>query len=70
MSTRAPIHELRAKLETARLQAIEELASKTTTPSIEDLKGLAVLQAALRAVEDEIGAHEVKVGGGTETPLR
>jgi hypothetical protein len=70
MSTRTPIHELRAKLEAARLQAIEELASKKGTPSIDDLRGLAVLQTALEAVEDEISAHEVKVGGGAETPLR
>jgi hypothetical protein len=70
MSTRAPIHELRAKLETARLKAIEELASKKGAVSIDDLRGLAVLQAALKGVEDEISAHEVKVGGGAETPLK
>ena len=70
MSSREPIHELLAKLSTARLQAIEELAAREGTLSIEDLRGLAVLQTAVTAVEDEIAAHETKLGGGSETPLR
>lgn len=67
-----PIHTLRDALETARLQAIQELASTDgTTPSIstETLQRVAFLQLALVAVREELAAHEVKVGGGGEKPL-
>ena len=67
-----PIHTLRDALETARLQAIQELASTDgTTPSIstETLQRVAFLQLALVAVREELAAHEVKIGGGGEKPL-
>ena len=72
MAKRTPIHTLRDALETARLQAIQELASTDgTTPSIstETLQRVAFLQLALVAVREELAAHEVKIGGGGEKPL-
>jgi hypothetical protein len=36
---------------------------------LESLSPLAHLQMALAAVREEISAHEVKVGGGSERPL-
>src|SRR5271166_731732 len=72
MDKRTPIHTLRDTLETARLQAIQELASTDgTTPSIstETLRRVAFLQLALVAVREELAAHEVKIGGGGEKPL-
>jgi hypothetical protein len=67
---RAPIHELQTKLEIARLQAVEELAAKRESPSTDSLQKLSILQTALKAVEEEIAAHEVKIGGGGEVPLK
>jgi hypothetical protein len=72
MAKRTPIHTLSDALETARLQAIQELASTHgTTPSIstETLRRVAFLQLALVAVREELVAHEVKIGGGGEKPL-
>jgi hypothetical protein len=72
MAKRRPIHALRDTLETARLQAIEELASTDgTTPSIstETLRRVAFLQLALVAVREEVAAHEGKIGWGSEKPL-
>ena len=70
MIKRLPIHDLRAYLETARLKAIEELAAKDGAPPADALQGIAILQAALGAVREEIEAHEVKFGGGAEEPLK
>jgi hypothetical protein len=70
MTEYAPIHELRAELEAARLQAVEELASNVGALPADALQKLAVLQTALKGVEDEIKAHEVKLGGGAEVPLK
>lgn len=67
-----PIHALRDVLETARLQAIQELASAdgvTAAVSTEDLRRIAFIQLALVAVREELAAHEPKVGGGSEQPL-
>jgi hypothetical protein len=72
MAKRTPIHALRDTLETARLQAIQELASTDGTArsiSTEALRRVAVLQVALVAVREELAAHEVKLGGGGEQPL-
>jgi hypothetical protein len=72
MTQRMPIHALRDTLETARLQAVQELASTGGgAPSISDeaLQRVAFLQIALVAVREELAAHEVKVGGGGEQPL-
>ena len=72
MVKRTPIHALRDTLESARLQAIRELASTDgTIPSVstEALQRVAFLQIALVAVRQELAAHEVKIGGGSEQPL-
>ena len=72
MVKRTPIHALRDTLESARLQAIRELASTDgTIPSVstEALQRVAFLQIALVAVREELAAHEVKIGGGSEQPL-
>jgi hypothetical protein len=62
LTDKEPIHHLLAKLETARLQAIEELAAAGGEPAADSLKRIAYLHAALDAVRDEIKAHEVKIG--------
>lgn len=72
MVTRMPIHALRDTLEAARLQAIQELvAADGTIPSVstEALQRIAFVQIALVAVREELAAHEVKIGGGSEQPL-
>lgn len=66
----APIHTLRERLETARMQAIEELAAKGGPLPADALQKIALLHSALSAVRDEIEAHEVKIGGGAEQPLK
>ena len=64
-----PIHQLKAALEARRLLAVEDLAGKSAKLPMDDLQKLAVMQSALTAVIEEIKAHEVKIGGGSETPL-
>jgi hypothetical protein len=66
-----PIHALRDVLETARLQAIQELAADGVTPAVstEALQRVAFIQLTLVAVREELAAHEPKVGGGSEQPL-
>jgi len=66
----SPIHALRERLETARLQAIEELAAKGGPLPTDALQKIALLHSALCAVRDEIEAHEIKIGGGGEQPLK
>jgi len=70
MNSRLPIHELRSHLESARLRTIEKVATRGGAPSADDLREIATLQAALTAVREEIEAHEVRLGGGAERPLR
>jgi hypothetical protein len=70
MIERLPIHDLGAHLEAARLKAIEELAAKDGALPQEALQGIAILQSVLTAVREEIEAHEVKICGGAERPLR
>jgi len=71
MIQRLPVHDLRGQLETLRLKAIEELAAKAggALPA-DSLQRIAILQTVLTAVREEIEAHEVKLGGGAETPLK
>ena len=71
MIQRLPVHDLRGQLETLRLKAIEELAAKAGVALPADsLQRIAILQTVLTAVREEIEAHEVKLGGGAETPLK
>ena len=68
MTEMQPIHALRALIpEAARLQEVEALAAAEGAP--EGLKTIAHLQAALTAVREEIRAHAVKIGGGSEEAL-
>jgi hypothetical protein len=72
MVKRTPIHTLRDTLESARLQVVRELASTNGTipsVSIEALQRVAFLQIARVAVREELAAHAVKIGGGSEQPL-
>ena len=65
-----PIHTLRDQLASARLQAIQELAAEGPAVSLEALQKVSLIQTALLAVVDEIEAHEMRVGGIQETPLK
>jgi hypothetical protein len=69
MAEKLPIHSLAASLESERLKEIEALAAKGGTPSADALQRLAILQAALVAVREEIDAHSVGLGGGSGEPL-
>ncbi len=66
-----PVHHLQARLEAARLRAVEALATTAGEPRRPSARDrLAHLQMALMAVREEIEAHEVKIGGGSEEPLK
>ena len=65
-----PIHDLRERIETARLQLLEELAAEGEPLPTDTLQKIALIQSALTAVREEIKNHEVKVGGGGELPLK
>jgi hypothetical protein len=70
MSEPHPIHALKSQLEAARLQALEALAANKSAVTPADLKDVAVIQAALVAVREEIEAQGGKLGWGTgETGL-
>lgn len=67
-----PIHQLRDTLEQRRLKEVERLAAVNVggdAPADDALRSLAHLQLALTAVREEIAAHDIKLGGGSETPL-
>jgi hypothetical protein len=64
-----PVHALRASLETARLKAVETLATKEKAIPPDDLRELATLQAALMAVREEIESHGGKLGWGPTPEL-
>ncbi len=69
MTGSSPVHDLRERLETARLSAIEELAAKSGPLPADALQKIALLHSVLSAVRDEIRIYEVKIGGGSEQPL-
>ena len=69
MTNSSPVHDLRQRLETARLSAIEELAAKSGPLPADALQKIALLHSVLSAVRDEIRIYEVKIGGGSEQPL-
>jgi hypothetical protein len=64
-----PVHALEGKLQAARLEVIEALASTGATLSSDKLRDLATIQAALTAVREEIKAHGAKLGWGSGAPL-
>ena len=66
------VHLLRARLEKARLEAIEALAKHAdSADALPDdlLRRVIDLQIALMAVRDEIERHEPHVGRGGERPM-
>ena len=69
MTSSSPVHDLRERLEPARLSAIEELAAKGGPLAADALQKIALLHSVLSAVRDEIRIYEVKIGGGSEQPL-
>ena len=69
MAEKLPIHSLAANLESERLKEIQALAAKGGTPSADALQRLALLQAALVAVREEIDAHSASLGGGSQESL-
>jgi hypothetical protein len=64
------IHVLRDSLEAARLKTVEELAGKVGSLPTDLLQRIALLQSVLVAVREEIEAHNVRIGGGSEQPLK
>ena len=67
-----PVHLLKARLEKARLEAIEALAKHADSAAgLPDdlLRRVTDLQIALMAVRDEIERHQPRVGSGGERPL-
>jgi hypothetical protein len=70
MIQRMPIHDLRANLEARRLKAVAELADRRDTLPGDAMRAIAILQTVLTAVREEIATHEVKLGGGAESPLK
>ena len=70
MNIESPVHSLLAKLEGARLHAIETLASDDEILKQDALRTLVIVQAALTAVKEEIQAHGAHRGWGAEVPLR
>jgi hypothetical protein len=65
MSQPHPIHALKSHLEAARLKALEVLAANESAVSPADLKDVAVIQAALVAVREELESQGGKLGWGT-----
>lgn len=68
MSAQHPVHSLRNALEDERLKLVEELAAKGLEAT-DIIKQLALVQAALTAVRDEIEEHSMHLGGGGEKEL-
>ena len=63
------MHDLQTALVAARLYAVEQLAAKGGTFPPDDLEKLAVLQAALTAVNEVIAEHQGRLGWGPATPV-
>jgi hypothetical protein len=63
MPERHPVQALRAALETARLEVIEQLARSPDPLTGGDLQLLATIHTALSAIREEIQAHGVGWGG-------
>lgn len=63
-----PIHDLKSQLETARAKALDALAANGSVVSPNDLKDIALIQAALVAVREEIESQSGKLGWGDPQP--
>jgi hypothetical protein len=63
MAEQHPVQELRASLETARLQVIERLARSPSPLTGGDLQLLATIHTALSAVREELQSHGVGWAG-------
>ena len=64
-----PVHDLQANLEAARLQAVKTIAGTGSPPTADDLRELAIIQAALSAVREEIELHGARLGWGSQGEL-
>ena len=66
-----PVHDLRDRLQAARLKALEGLAATAPGTDLwsERLRSVGEWQLALLAIQDELNIHETKVGYGGEQPL-
>jgi len=66
-----PIYLLKARLEEARLEAIEALEKHADSPELPGdlLRRVIDLQIALMAIRDEIEHHQPHVGSGGEQPI-
>jgi hypothetical protein len=67
-----PVYLLKARLESARRDAIQALMKHAESPAgLPDdlLRRVIELQVALMAVRDEIERHEPHVGSGGERPM-
>ena len=69
MTEHHPIHTLKANLEAARLKAVERLAASDAALFPHTLGELAVIQAALTAVREEIAAHATQVAWASPKEL-
>ena len=69
MTEHHPIHTLKGNLESARLKAVEKLAASDAVLSPATLEELAIIQAALTAVGEEIEAHATKVAWSSQKAL-
>lgn len=68
MTKDQPIRTLRDKLEMARLELIQRIASDGALLP-DALRELSIIQASLTAVREEIASREPRVGFGAENPL-
>ena len=69
MTDTHPVHALRTRLEDERLDAVLKLAATGVVPNSSALSELAHIQLALTAVREEVAAHSVKLGWGSEEAL-
>jgi hypothetical protein len=70
MNDAHPVQSLLARLQAARLAAVDELAISGEMPTFEGMERLSIIQTALTAVAEEIELHRVKLGGGSEQELK
>jgi hypothetical protein len=65
MAKSHPIHTLRAKLDSKRLELIQTLAASNEL-SAQTVNELSTVQAALTAVTEAIATHGPRLGWGSE----